>query len=79
MIEINVEVNLSETYKNFSAILKQARLAEGLTQQKAAAKIGITYQAYQAYELGKSLPSMENFLKLCAIFDTAPNDMLGIK
>ena len=68
-----------EIFKDFSAILKQARLAEKLTQQQVAAKLHITYQAYQAYELGIGLPTLENFVKLCAFFDMTPNDMLGIK
>jgi len=71
--------NLLETFKDFGATLRQMRLAERLTQQQVAAKIGITYQAYQAYELGITLPTLENFIKLCMFFDITPNDILGIK
>jgi len=68
-----------EILKDFSAILKQTRAAEKLTQQQVAAKLHITYQAYQAYELGIAFPTLENFVKLCVFFDMTPNDLLGIK
>ena len=74
-----METPILEIFKNFSVILKQARLAEKLTQQQVAAKLLITYQSYQAYELGIALPTLENFIKLCDFFDMTPNDMLGIK
>ena len=64
--------------KDFSTILKQCRLSEGLTQKQVAFKIGITYQSYQAYERGIALPTLENFLRLCTFFDSTPNEMLGI-
>jgi transcriptional regulator with XRE-family HTH domain len=53
------------------------RKSDGLTQKQVADKIGITYQSYQAYEMGLSLPTLENFLKLCEIFDITPNDLLN--
>lgn len=64
--------------KDFHTILKQLRIAEGLTQKEVAQKINITYQSYQAYELGITLPTLENFLKLCIFFDVTPNEMFGI-
>jgi transcriptional regulator with XRE-family HTH domain len=62
---------------NFHYTVKELRKNDGLTQKQVADRIGITYQSYQAYEMGLSLPTLENFLKLCEIFDVTPNDLLN--
>ena len=48
------------------------------TQREVAEAVGITTQSYQAYEAGKTLPTLENFLRLCVYFDVSPNALLGI-
>lgn len=53
--------------------------AQCKTQKEVAEAIGITPQSYQAYESGKTLPTLENFLRLCIYFDVTPDALLGIK
>ena len=49
------------------------------TQSDVAEMLGITYQSYQAYERGVSLPSLQNFLKLAEIFDVSLDYLVGKK
>ena len=59
--------------------LRELRKAQHKTQREVAEAIGITTQSYQAYESGKTLPTLENFLRLCIFFDITPDILLGIK
>lgn len=59
--------------------LRELRKAQCKTQKEVAEAIGITPQSYQAYESGKTLPTLENFLRLCIYFDVTPDALLGIK
>ena len=59
--------------------LRELRKAQHKTQREVAEAIGITTQSYQAYESGKTLPTLENFLRLCIYFDITPDILLGIK
>jgi len=61
---------------NFHVTLKRLRQESGHTQKQIAEKMGLTYQSYQAYESGISLPTLNNFLKLCEIFDVTPDELL---
>ncbi|MCH5155865.1 MAG: helix-turn-helix transcriptional regulator [Clostridiales bacterium] len=58
--------------KNLTFLRKQ----KGLTQQEVSAKLNITYQSYQAYELGTSAPSLVNFIKLAKFFDVSYDSLL---
>lgn len=58
--------------------IKDLRKQAGKTQREVADAIGITPQSYQAYETGKALPTLENFMKLCVYFDVSPNMLLSI-
>ena len=49
------------------------------TQQDVANKLGIRYQSYQAYESGKAVPSLQNFLKLAELFDVSLDYLVGRK
>ncbi|MBR1983518.1 MAG: helix-turn-helix transcriptional regulator [Clostridia bacterium] len=49
------------------------------TQQDVANELGIRYQSYQAYELGKAYPSLKNFLKLAKLFDVSLDSLVGKK
>lgn len=49
------------------------------TQQDVADELGITYQSYQAYELGKAYPTLTNFLKLAELFDVSLDSLVGKK
>lgn len=49
------------------------------TQQDIADALGIKYQSYQAYELGKAYPSLKNFLRLAELFDVSLDSLVGKK
>lgn len=59
-------------------VLRELRKLNNMTQKEVAEKIGIRHQSYQAYEAGKTLPTLENFYALCVLFDVTPNYLLGI-
>ena len=71
------EVDLSAIV-NIGKCLRELRRAQMKTQREVAEAVGITTQSYQAYEAGKTLPTLENFLRLCVYFDVSPNALLGI-
>ncbi len=57
--------------------LREIRKQYGYTQKYVADKIGITYQAYQAYERGVTVPTLQNFIKLAKLFDVSYDELLG--
>ena len=62
---------------NLSKNLKLLRKEVGLTQKQVAEKLGITYQSYQAYELGITVPTLQNFIRLAKIFDVSYEELLA--
>ena len=75
----NSHDNIKRYRKNLYKNIKQYRVELAFTQKQVATKMNITYQAYQAYELGIALPTLENFIKLCEIFDVTPNELLDFE
>ena len=63
----------------FSKIIKELRLQYGYTQKVVALKLGISYQSYQAYELGIAVPTLQNFLKLASLYDVSLDFLVGDK
>lgn len=61
---------------NLSRNLKDIRNAYGMTQRQVAEKLQIAYQSYQAYELGLTVPTLQNFIKLSKLFDVSYEDLL---
>lgn len=61
---------------NLSKNLRELRGETGLTQRDVAQKLGITYQSYQAYELGLTVPTLQNFIKLAKLFDVSLEELL---
>lgn len=49
--------------------LKAARVNAGLSQSKVARLLGVNIATISSWETGKTKPSLENFKKLCQIFD----------
>lgn len=70
--------DLSKLYDICKGI-RELRKVQHKTQREVAEALGITPQSYQAYESGKTLPTLENFLRLCIFFDVTPDALLGIK
>lgn len=62
--------------KNLSKNLKNLRLQFKYTQTFVAEQIGITCQSYQAYEWGKTVPSLINFIKLAKLYNVSFDDLL---
>ena len=57
--------------------LKDLRKQYGYTQKQVAEKLSITYQSYQAYELGLTLPTYINFIKLADLYDVSLDYLIG--
>lgn len=66
--------------ENVQIRLKQARITAGLTQQEIATRLGVTQQAYQKIEIGRT-PDMRisTLYKLCQILDVSSDWLLGLK
>lgn len=60
-----------------SAQFKKVRLEKGLTQKQVAAALGITEQAYQRYEYGKTVPSALVLIALADYFDVSLDYLAG--
>lgn len=58
--------------RNLSAL----RLRKGLTQEKAAEKIGISLKYYQALEGGTKAPAFATLCRLRRIMDASWDDLL---
>lgn len=55
--------------------LRELRKQYGYTQKFIADKIGTSYQAYQAYERGVTVPTLQNFIKLAKLFDVSYDEL----
>lgn len=60
-----------------SAQFKKVRLESNLTQKQVAAALGITEQAYQRYEYGKTVPSALVLIALADYFDVSLDYLVG--
>lgn len=49
--------------------LKAARVNAGLDQSDVARKLGVNIATVSSWETGKTRPSLENFRKLCKLYD----------
>ena len=62
---------------NFGDSFKRFRQERGLTQQQIADTLHIHKQAYQRYESGKVIPSIEVLVKLADGFNISTDYLLG--
>lgn len=62
--------------KNLPKNLKNLRKQFEYTQSYIAAQIGISYQSYQAYEWGLTVPTLQNFIKLAKLYDVSLDELL---
>lgn len=64
---------------NFANIIKSLRQENGWTQEQVANKMGISYQSYQNYERGITLPTLVNFVKLADLFEVSLDYLIDRK
>ena len=57
--------------------LQTLRRARGLTQEQAAAAVGVTRQALSKWESGESLPDLRNCAALARFYGVTVDDLLG--
>ncbi len=62
---------------NFSSTLKQYRLSANLTQKQMAAKLEMTPNAYQKYELNTREPNLDTLIQIADIFDISLDELVG--
>ena len=55
--------------------LRQLRREKGMTQEQAAAQVGVTRQALSSYESGRTRPDIEMLLRLAQVYGT---DLEGV-
>ncbi len=59
--------------------LHEAIEKSGMTQTEIAREVGVSQQAISQYYLGKSLPALDVFARLCILLDLEPIDILCIE
>lgn len=57
--------------------LKQARTAQGLSQQNVADKLGVTRGCYANYEQGQREPTLAILKHMCDVLDVSADYLLG--
>lgn len=62
----------------FGERLKAVRKSKHLTQLDLSKRLKVSKGTISAYEQGLSYPSLETFVKICAILDTSADFLLGI-
>lgn len=81
----SMEKKIKEQLNKLPDILYDLRMTtlkengEPRTQGEVADILGITYQSYQAYEHGKTCPTLQNFLKLAELYDISLDYLVGKK
>ena len=58
-------------------IIRNHRIAQGLTQEELGAKVFVSKQAVSKWETGKTLPDIEMVRKLCEILEISKDEILG--
>lgn len=60
----------------FGQVLRENRLAAGLSQQELGARIGLTFQQLQKYESGANRVSLSRFLQISRAVGTSPGELI---
>ncbi len=66
---------MQELY-NLAKNLKDLRKQFGYTQKYVSEQIGVTYQSYQHYEWGLTVPTLQNFIKLAKLYDVSLDELV---
>ena len=59
--------------------IKQARIAQNLTQMNLADAMGVSYQAVSNWERGNSMPDISKLEDLCRCLQINVNELLGVE
>lgn len=62
---------------NVGKKIKEFRVKAGLTQSELSVRLGISTSAVGMYEQGRREPDSEMILKLCEVFNTTADELLG--
>ena len=57
--------------------LKEARKNAGLTQEQAAAALGVSSSAVCQWETGMTRPSRNKWMKISEVYDLTPNQLFS--
>lgn len=63
--------------ESMSKRFREFRENEGLTQKQLAELIGKSHVTIQSYERGTSFPNADTVWRMCEVYNTDPNDLLG--
>ena len=63
--------------EKIGTIIRNHRIAQGLTQEELGAKVFVSKQAVSKWETGKTLPDIEIVRKLCDILEINKDEILG--
>lgn len=63
--------------EKIGTIIRNHRIAQGLTQEELGAKVFVSKQAVSKWETGKTLPDIEMVRKLCDILEINKDEILG--
>ena len=57
--------------------IKELRTTNSLIQEELSCKLGISRQALQKWESGRSCPSGDNLIRICKLFNISLDEFLG--
>jgi transcriptional regulator with XRE-family HTH domain len=66
-----------EIDRQIGQTIRQIRLARGISQEKFAEQIGVTFQQIQKYENGNNRLSVSALVLICKAFAVNPMDIIG--
>jgi len=61
----------------FHERIRLLRSEKGLTQKEAAARLGVSYRAYQCYEYNQRCPDLHGLIALANFFDVSLDYLVG--
>lgn len=61
----------------FGKLIKELRIAQGLTIREVADKVEVNVRAYNYYEQSAREPSLETLKKICDFFDVSADYLIG--
>ena len=61
----------------FGKLIKELRIAKGLTIKQVATAVEVNTRAYNYYEQSEREPSLETLKKICDFFDVSADYLLG--